>query len=315
MNFKAKFTFIIIFCLALAVSAMSDGNQRMNKDAAVEMSLWHKSEIPHFKDIGQEETIDHQGHLSNVDTPEIEIYLPPEDNRNGSAVVICPGGGYSILSIEKEGRKIADWLNSFGTAGIVLKYRHKYFQHPVPLMDAQRAVRLTRLNAGKWGIEADKVGIMGFSAGGHLASTAGTHYSKGSKNAEEPAERFSSRPDFMILVYPVISMQRGITHGGSKISILGRKPDKQLVDELSNELQVTSDTPPAFLIHAADDRAVPYQNSVLFYEALIEAGVLSELHIYPRGGHGFGMMPGSEFGPAQWPEQCRDWLERTIISK
>ncbi|OXU15998.1 alpha/beta hydrolase [Sedimentisphaera salicampi] len=315
MSFRKTFTFVLVLCLALAASGMGEGLQRMSKKAPAKMSLWPKSEIPHFKDIGLEETIDQRGHISNVDTPEIEIYLPSKDNRNGSAVVICPGGGYSILSIEKEGRKIAEWLNTFGTAGIVLKYRHKYFQHPVPLMDAQRAIRLTRLKAEKWGIDSSKIGIMGFSAGGHLASTAGTHFSSGDNNAEDPIERLSSRPDFMILVYPVISMQKGVTHGGSRVSILGRNPDKQLVDNLSNELQITSSTPPAFLIHAADDGAVPYQNSVLFYEGLIEAGVLSELHIYPKGGHGFGMMSGAKLGPSQWPKQCRSWLERTIISR
>jgi acetyl esterase/lipase len=248
-----------------------------------------------------------------VSIPAIEVRLPARGNATGQAVVVCPGGGYGGLAYDWEGTDIAGWLNSRGIAAIVLKYRlpidgdvaHQKWL--VPLLDAQRAIRLTRAHAKEWGIAPARVGIMGFSAGGHLASTAGTRFDRGKTDASDPVERLSSRPDFMILVYPVITMQEGTTHGGSRRSLLGENPTDELVRLYSNELQVTDDTPPTFLVHAGDDDAVPVRNSLLFYDALLAHHVPAELHVYPKGGHGFSL--ALDKGHLEgWTRVCARWL-------
>jgi len=251
--------------------------------------------------------------VRHVQNPSIEVRLPAHGNANGQAVVVCPGGGYGGLAYDWEGTDFAGWLNSHGIAAIVLTYRlpvdgdvaHQKWL--VPLLDAQRAIRLTRAHAADWGINPAKVGIMGFSAGGHLASTAGTQFDAGDKDAADPVDRLSSRPDFMILAYPVISMTKGTTHGGSRGALLGKDPPDELVQSYSNELQVTAETPPTFLVHAGDDPAVPVKNSLLFYEALVAHKVPAELHIYPQGGHGFSLALGK--GRLQdWTQVCARWL-------
>lgn len=252
--------------------------------------------------------------VRHVQIPAIEVRLPARGNATGQAVVVCPGGGYGGLAYDWEGTDFAGWLNSRGIAAIILKYRlpvdgdaeHKKWL--TPLLDAQRAIRLTRAHASDWGIDPAKVGIMGFSAGGHLASTAGTHFDAGDPQAEDAVDRLSSRPDFMVLVYPVISMQVETTHGGSRQNLLGSDPAADLVQLYSNERQVTDATPPTFLIHAADDGAVPVQNSLLFYEALLAHKVPAELHVYPHGGHGFSF--ALKFGHLEdWTRVCARWLE------
>ena len=243
------------------------------------------------------------------DRPTLAVYLPMTGNATGAAVVICPGGGYGHLAMDKEGGQIAGWLNSFGVAGIVLNYRHagKGYGYPAPLDDAQRAMRLVRSNAELWEIDADKVGVLGFSAGGHLASTVTTLFDTEYGKAGDVVDKFSSRPDFSVLCYPVISTTEWFTHKGSKNNLLGKDPDKKLVRLMSTELQVTENTPPTFLLHADDDKGVWPENSIAFYAALRKARVKAEMHIYEKGGHGFGLGKGK--GPVEsWPDVCRQWI-------
>lgn len=249
----------------------------------------------------------------HVGIPSIEVRLPSRGNATGQAVVVCPGGGYANLAYDWEGTDFAGWLNSRGIAAIILSYRLpvdgalERERWLVPLLDAQRAIKLTRAHAAEWGIDPAKVGIMGFSAGGHLASTAGTRFDAGDQQAEDPVECFSSRPDFMILVYPVISFSSAAVHSGSRHNLIGDNPPEELVTRYSNELHVTGETPPTFLVHAADDGAVPVRNSLLFYEACLANNVPAELHIYPQGGHGFSF--AFDKGRVQdWTQLCARWL-------
>jgi acetyl esterase/lipase len=250
--------------------------------------------------------------ITHVQIPDIAVYLPTKKFATGQAVIICPGGGYEGLSYNLEGTDIARYFNSIGIAGIVLKYRLPSAEscmepHKVPLMDAQRAMRLVRYNAVKWNTDPTKIGIMGFSAGGHLASTLGTHFDYGNKSAVDSVEKQSCRPDFMILVYPVITMSELSTHRGSKRALLGENPDNMLVQYYSNELQVKEDTPPAFLVHANDDSTVPVENSLLMFNALREKKIPVELHILSEGEHGFGLGLDNDH-VASWTNSVRLWL-------
>ena len=237
------------------------------------------------------------------DISKITVYQASKPN--GAAVVICPGGGYGGLAIQPEGHGIAKWLNTHGITGVVLKYELPKGRHTVPLRDAQRAIRITRANADKWGIDRNRVGIIGFSAGGHLASTAGTKFDAGDSKSKDPVEHHSSRPDFMILIYPVITMGNK-THGGSKRNLLGNSPSAELVEKYSNEKQVTKNTPPAFLAHAVDDRPVPPQNSRDFYASLQKHKVTSKYLELPNGGHGLNGYKGPSWDA--WQEQSIEWL-------
>jgi len=243
------------------------------------------------------------------DKPTLVIYLPDPSKATGAAVCICPGGGYGFLAMDHEGHQIAQWFNSMGVAGFIVDYRHrqKGYGHPAPLQDAQRAIRAVRARAGEWGIDPAKIGVMGFSAGGHLASTAGTHFDSGSPNAEDPTERASCRPDFMILCYPVVMFDEPYTHRGSQQNLVGENADPDLVRSLSNEKQVTPETPPTFLFHTDEDKGVPPENSVYFYLALRRAKVPAEMHVYRQGQHGLGLAPDSP-GTGNWPKQCEDWM-------
>jgi acetyl esterase/lipase len=240
------------------------------------------------------------------DIPTLTPYLPPKDKATGAAVIVCPGGGYTHLA-DHEGGPVAEWLNSLGVTAFVLKYRvgPRYHQ-PAPQQDAARAIRIVRSRASEWGLDPQCIGILGFSAGGHLASTAGTHFDSGKPDDADTIERVSSRPNLMILIYPVITM-RDKTHAGSKKNLLGDNPSEQLVALLSNEEQVTKDTPPTFLVHTQTDTAVPVENSLLFVSALRKAGVPFEFHLYERGPHGFGLGTKDPI-LATWPERCADWL-------
>jgi acetyl esterase/lipase len=244
-----------------------------------------------------------------ADKPTLTIYLPDAAKANGTAVVICPGGGYGFVAIDHEGHAIARWLNSLGAAGFIVDYRHrqKGYGHPAPLQDAQRAIRTVRARATEWKINPVQIGVIGFSAGGHLASTTGTHFDRGSPDAEDPIERASCRPDFMILCYPVIAFDEPYTHRGSQQNLLGKDADPKLVKSLSSEKQVTRDTPPTFLWHTNEDTGVPSENSVYFYLALRRAGVPGELHIYQHGQHGLGLAPKTP-GVSAWPKDCEQWM-------
>lgn len=250
--------------------------------------------------------------ISDVRIPDIAVYLPTKKFATGQAVVICPGGGYGGLAYDLEGTDIARYFNSIGVAGVVLKYRLPSKESSVepyktPLMDAQRALRLVRFNSAKWNIDPGKIGIMGFSAGGHLASTLGTHFDYGNKSAADSVDKLSCRPDFMILMYPVISFNDSVTHKGSKKNLLGENPDKDLVIYFSNELQVKEDTPPAFIVHADNDDGVSVENSLLMYQALQKKNVPSELHILSEGKHGFGLSVNNEH-VGSWNNSLKLWL-------
>ncbi|MEI6049713.1 MAG: alpha/beta hydrolase [Bacteroidota bacterium] len=271
-------------------------------------------DIPNSKNTGQAEKISVGDitTISNVQNPDISVYLPTKKFATGQAVIICPGGGYWILAYDYEGTDIARYLNSIGVAGIVLKYRLPTYgnviePHKAPLMDAQRAMRLVRFNARKWNIDTAKIGIMGFSAGGHLASTLATHFDYGNKASKDSVEKLSCRPDFMILMYPVISFTDASTHTGSRDALLGKNPDKDLVTYYSNELQVTKDTPPAFFVHADNDKGVPVENTLLMYKALRAKNISAELHILSEGDHGFGLAVGNDH-IASWTNDLKLWL-------
>ncbi len=242
------------------------------------------------------------------DKPSLTVFLPTKNQAAGTGVIVCPGGSYGALASNHEGRQVANWLNSLGVAAFLLKYRlGPRYHHPIEIGDAQRAIRMVRAHATEYGVALDRVGVMGFSAGGHLASTTGTHFDKGIPGDSDPIQRMSSRPDFLVLGYPVISFTTPYTHPGSLRNLLGEHPDPKLVESLSNELQVTGDTPPTFLFHTNEDKTVPAENSVLFYLALRKAGVPAEMHIIEHGPHGVGLFLKDPL-LGKWPELLANWL-------
>ncbi|TDX09746.1 alpha/beta hydrolase [Flavobacterium sp. S87F.05.LMB.W.Kidney.N] len=274
--------------------------------------LWNKipDEIK-AADYNEKESIT-DGKLQSttqVTIPTLSIFIPKDAKPNQTAVIICPGGGYMHLAFDKEGTKVAEWFNSLGIAAFVLKYRLPNDlimknKNVGPLQDAQEAIRYVRQNAAKLNIDPNKIGILGFSAGGHLASTLSTHYDD---KVYESTYKVSARPDFSILMYPVISMENQITHKGSQTNLLGSNPSQDLIDSYSNEKKVTSKTPPAFLIHATDDTVVIPENSINYYLALKKNGVKAELHLYEKGGHGFGL--GVNDTSKFWTRDCVEWLK------
>lgn len=246
----------------------------------------------------------------NISNPVIDFYPAPAEKSNGTAVIICPGGGYSVLAIVHEGSKVAEWLNSLGITAFVLKYRLPDTAIMInetigPLQDAQRAMRIVRHRAKLWNINPNRIGIMGFSAGGHLASTLATHYNQRVYNSTDTT---SARPDFSILIYPVISMDSSITHMGSRINLLGKQPDPKLIKLYSNELQVNKSTSPAFIIQSIDDNVVSVQNSIDYALALKKYGIPCELHLYEKGGHGYGLGRNNDT-ESYWPKACTRWLK------
>jgi acetyl esterase/lipase len=245
---------------------------------------------------------------ADIDVPTITAY-PASQNKVPTAVIVFPGGGYVHLSMTHEGSEIAEWLNRLGVSAFVLKYRlGPKYHHPIELGDAQRAIRYVRAHASDYGIDPQRIGIWGFSAGGHLASTAGTHFDAGKPDSADLIDRQSSRPDFMILAYPVITFHETFPHRGSRDYLLGKNPDPALIDLLSNEDHVTKDTPPTFLFHTSDDPVVPVQNSIFFYLALQKAQVPAEMHIYQHGPHGVGLAKGLP-ELSTWPTLLANWLK------
>ncbi|MDX2149577.1 MAG: alpha/beta hydrolase [Bryobacteraceae bacterium] len=244
----------------------------------------------------------------DADKPRVTVYLPDAPRATGTAVVVLPGGGYGALAMDHEGRQIAQWLNSLGVAAFVLQYRiAPRYKHPAPFQDATRAVRFVRANAERYGLRGNRIGIWGFSAGGHLASTVSTHFDPGDGNASDEIEKASSRPDFAILGYPVITFtEEAAVHKGSRRNLLGETPDPKLVEDLSNERRVTAQTPPTFLFHTGDD-PVSADNSLLYYTALRKAKVPAEIHIYEQGPHGVGL-GATNAVLASWPARLADWM-------
>lgn len=278
------------------------------------VKLW-PLEIPNRQETDEVEIQENREILwiTYVQEPTLEVFLPSKKFRTGRAVIICPGGGYGGLSYDSEGTDIAKWLNTKGITAFVLKSRlpnskSVVTSYKAPLQDAQRAMRLVRQNAEKWGVNKDQIGIMGFSAGGHLASTLGTHYNENQDFFTDDIDSLSARPDFMVLMYPVITMGPTYAHQGSKNNLLGHNPDQTLVDLFSNEKQVDKNTPPTFLVHTTDDKSVPVMNSILFYKALTEEGIYAEMHIYPEGGHGYGLAVGMGY-LENWTDRLAEWMD------
>lgn len=243
------------------------------------------------------------------DIPRLLIELPPAEKASGVGIVVLPGGGYGGLAMGHEGDDIAAWLNEHGIAAFICDYRHrgKGYGHPAPMLDAQRAIRTVRFHAKEWGVDPARIGVIGFSAGGHLASTVSTHFDAGQAEAIDPIERVSCRPDFAVLCYPVISLSEPWTHQGSERNLLGENPDPELVRKLSNEKSVTAENPPTFLWHTSDDAVVPPENSVQFYLALRRHGVPAEMLIFERGRHGLGLARDVP-SISSWPDRLLDWM-------
>ena len=278
------------------------------------ISLWAAGKVPNYQKTDETEKLESTDivRISKVQSPGIAVFLPAKKNSTGQAVIICPGGGYAYLSYNWEGTDVAKLLNAKGITAVVLKYRLPNAKSNItpnlsPLMDAKRAIRILRANADKWGINKNNIGIMGFSAGGHLASTLATHFDEGDRNSKDSIEQQSSRPDFAVLVYPVISMDKKITHMGSHNNLIGENADSALTRLYSNELQVTKQTPPTFLLHSTDDKSVPVENSLRFYQALKNNGVPVEMHIFPTGGHGYGLALGKG-SLESWTELLVTWM-------
>jgi acetyl esterase/lipase len=279
------------------------------------LPLWPEGSIPLSVKTDEKEIHDSTEivRIRNVQVPDIAVFLPAKRNATRQAVIICPGGGYRILAYDWEGTDMARWLNSKGIAAIVLKYRLPSAAtnpeaHKIPLMDVQRAMRLVRYHASEWNIDPSKVGVMGFSAGGHLASTLSVRYDHGNLQSPDPVERLSCRPVFSILVYPVISADPVIGHQGSFRALLGENPSQDMLDYYSNEKHITADTPPAILIHSGDDKGVPVQNSIRYYEGLLKNNVPAQMHIYPFGGHGYGLALDKGY-LSTWTDRVVDWLK------
>jgi len=245
-----------------------------------------------------------------VTDPSLTVFLPTAEKATGTAVIIFPGGGYGVLAFDHEGYAIARWLNENGIAGIILKYRLPSDlimkdKSVGPLQDAQEAIRIIRRNREHWKIDPRKIGVIGFSAGGHLASTISTHYAE---RVYDVKDTISARPDFSLLIYPVISFDAAFTHMGSRKNLIGDNPAKESIDHFSNELQITAKTPPAFLVHSSDDKTVPVKNSLVYYEALVKNNVTAEMHIFQKGGHGYGLSV-NRGTQSSWPELCIKWLK------
>ena len=292
-----RMRFLLLFAGLFAVTTLSACGQEA-------MRLW-STDPPESNELGGAETGD--GCIGNISTPTLTVYQPDPEIATGTAVLVIPGGGYRVVCMDHEGKAIARWLNSIGITAGVLKYRLPNVHYAVPFQDAQQALRMLRANADEYGIDRNRVGVLGFSAGGHLASTIGTHFNEDFSSGRGDNLAESNRPDFMILVYPVVTMQAGLTHNGSRTYLLGDAPNDEMVMRFSNEQQVSGDTPPTFVVHATDDGTVPVLNSINLYEALIAAGVSAEMHIFEHGGHGFALKDG----PARkWTDLAEDWLQQ-----
>jgi len=266
-----------------------------------------RNDVPAAKGpLGPEENVEGK-RFANVSTPTLQVVRPAIDRPNGTAVIICPGGGYGNLSYEREGMQYATWLSHLGVTSFVLKNRLKEYGHPAPLQDILRAVRIVRSRAAEFKIEPARIGVMGSSAGGHLAASAGTLYDNPAGKTGAALDAVSGRPDFLILMYPVITTADPAAHVGSRENLIGKHPTPELRELASLEKQVTSATPPTLLIHTQEDKSVPVENSILFYQALTKAGVPAEMYLFEHGSHGMGMRDG--LGTAsEWPDRAREWL-------
>jgi len=300
---KTLSTLIIIFLIIMNINLYSQPKV---------INVWNGKipgaiQAPEFNNEDTIKTNDGKIRIARVTNPTMTIYFP-QKKSSGSTAVICPGGGYIRLSIDNEGSEIAHWLNDYGITAVILKYRlpnDTIMENKSigPLQDVQETMRMLRRNAKEWNLNPNKIGVFGFSAGGHLASTLCTHFN----DKVYDSDSTSARPDFSVLVYPVITMNEINTHTDSRKHLLGKTPDPKLVEYFSNELQVSKNTPPAFIVQAEDDKSVPVQNSIDYFTALKNQNIPAELHIYQKGGHGFGL--GKNKGTLSlWPDACIKWL-------
>lgn len=302
----------LLICIAVLLAPLTSFGQNYL------MKVWPDSIPGSIKDPGYIEKKTYTGDIvtmyAQVTDPDIRVYLPEADKNTGAAVLICPGGGYGILAFDHEGYAIARWLNENGIAGVILKYRlpsDRIMKDKSigPLQDAQEAMRIIRRNSKSWKIDPGKVGVIGFSAGGHLASTLSTHYGE---NVYMRKDTVSARPDFSLLIYPVITFDATFTHMGSRENLIGKNPSGETIDHYSNEKMINKNTPPAFLVHSGDDNAVPVKNSIEYYNSMNINKVKGELHIFTKGGHGYGLAKGRGI-ESQWPELCIRWLKETVL--
>lgn len=284
-----------IFCLMNIIALMSITAQ----SKMIEIDLWPDG-APNSNELVTPEGISGVC-VTSVTHPLLYVY--PASNPNGTAIIMCPGGAYAGLAMAHEGTDMADWLNAQGITFAVLKYRMPNGHDDVPLSDAEQAMRIMRSRAAEWGINPESIGIAGASAGGHLATTLATHYS----SAE-------TRPNFQVLFYPVVTTERGVTHQGSVDNLCGKSPTEEQMHKFSNDLQVTPETPKAFIMVSADDKAVPVANSLRYFEALTRNGVISALHVYPTGGHGWGYYDSFPYKQL-WKSELEEWLRREVIGK
>ena len=255
------------------------------------------------------------GSLSNVSQPTLTVVPPAVDRPNGTAVILCPGGGYTNLSAAREGQQYAAWLSTLGVTTFILKSRLQEWGHPAPLQDVLRAIRLVRSRAAEFGVDARRIGVMGSSAGGHLAASASTLWDHPDGRTGAALDAVNGRPDFAVLVYPVITMTDPAAHAGSRKALLGTAPSPALLTQMSVEQQVTAATPPTLLLHTQFDKSVPVQNSLMYFDALTRAGVPAELYVFEQGGHGIGMRDGLGNASA-WPRRAEDWLrQRGLLNK
>lgn len=288
---------MLVALIAIAGSSFGQDNQAQSAPAIAKIPLWATGTPGKKADDPK-------------DWPALTPYLLPKDQGVHPIVVVCPGGGYGVLAMDHEGHQIAKWLNGIGVSAVILEYRHApLYQHPIPMMDAMRAIRLVRASAGEWNIDPERIGIIGFSAGGHLVSTVGTHFDLGNPVASDPIDKISSRPNFMILIYPVITFHNDFTHQGTRKNLLGDSPDPALIEYYSNETQISPSTPPAFLVHSSSDKAVPVENSINFFRGLRWAGVPAEMHIFPNGEHGYGLATDDP-NIGLWPKHCENWMRQ-----
>jgi acetyl esterase/lipase len=290
------------FAGPLALAALLTAQLRAADPAII--VLWPEG-VPGFRADSPPEKDTPDGHVSSVQHPTLTV-CPPEAG-NGTAVIVCPGGSYANLSFDHEGFVPAHWLNRLGVTAFILKYRLKEYGQPAPLRDILRAIRTVRSRAAEFGVKADRIGVLGFSAGGHLGASAGTLFDAPEGRTGAALDAVSGRPDFMMLIYPVITMEDPYVHLHSRSDLLGDHPSEDLAKRWSLELQVTKDCPPAFIVASEGDKTVPVENSLGFFEAMRRAGVPAELHVYPKGEHGFGLRPGNGT-TSDWPARAEDWM-------
>jgi acetyl esterase/lipase len=303
-NSMRKLKLILALLILVAAGAQAQTNV---------VTLWPEG-VPNARPQAGPEHIDDE-RISNISQPTLTVYPASYDRPAKTAVIICPGGGYEILSFTREGHQYAQWLSNLGITAFVLKSRLSDYGHPAPLQDVLRAIRLVRSQAEKYGVAPDRIGVMGSSAGGHLAASAATLFDHPAGRTGAPLDAISARPDFAMLMYPVITMELPITHAGSRKALLGASPSAELVQLMSTEKHVTSSTPPTLLIHSQDDGAVPVENSILFFQALTRAHVPAEMVIFEHGGHGMAMRAG--LGTASnWTRRAEEWLrDRKLIAQ